>query len=303
MKNCTHCRSRSPFRVMCLISCIAFLLVPLTGSAQIVAVDWGGEMVTVSTDLNLGTATTVDDTRGYAQHSSTLSPTSGYTGTPFYGAIQNTVSTGAIDFASASVINATPDMFMVNSGFADGAGTTSSMRGLMYFKKADFANGLDSTPSLALTNTTGALKFTIEQFQANVSGRSVRFAILDSGNWYLSEAASTTNPTLGDPPLIFTLDNPASANWGLWSTSATPTIELDGPPGSGSFTIVGSTFGDIQAVGFFFDGAQSGTNPNTRLRISEFEAALIPEPSAAMLLLLVGGAVALGSLVRRRRLT
>lgn len=282
---------------MCLLICIVSLLVPLTGSAQVVAVDWGGEMVTVSTDLNLGTATTVDDTRGYAQHSSTLSPTSGYTGTPFYGAIQNTVSTGAQDFNATSVVNTTPDVFRVDSAVA-GSGNTSSMRGLMYFKKADFANGLNSTPSLGLVDATGAFKMTLEQFQSNVGGRSLRFAILDSDNWYLSEFAYIDQIGFNDTTTV-TLNNPASANWGLWSSSEAPAIPLDPLPGS--YATLGSSFTDIQAVGLFFNGAQ--TNSNSRLRVSEFEAALIPEPSAAMLLLLVGGAVAFGALVRRRRLT
>jgi hypothetical protein len=160
------------------------------------------------------------------------------------------------------------------------------LQGLIFFQKSDFigspsgAISFDGTSSASMTNGG--------QAGSAGPGGGTRFAVLDGSTWYLSNTdfngfAGTT-----------TIADLSTENFAAYDPTGAP---LNSTPGS--FTTAGSTFTDIQAVGYYF-GLGSVSASSTGMPISAFEISgvVVPEPSTAVLFL--GGLAGL-ALIRRRK--
>ncbi len=256
----------------------------LMGAAQATTIlNWGGDYVSANAQMVLGTPTDTGLKRTWAYSDTTAkSPSSGYSGPTFYGALESESSAGPTDLTVKRVTqNAAGDRIDVNND--QSTATYNRAAGLIFFKQADW---------LALTS--GAVSFDATssidiRFTANNrnSGGS-RAAVLNNGTWYLSSTEFTAySGTLSIP-------NAAAENWGAWTATGAP---LAAPPGS--FTTPGSTFTQIQAVGYWFDVTRSGSTPrNANVAVDQIIFNAIPEPGSVGLLAL--GAAAF--MIRRRRM-
>lgn len=267
-------------RIRGVVGCLAFASVFTFSQKAISAtlINWGGDYVTASQSL-VGSSTTSPGVTTYLYSSSTAkspSSTAGYTGPEFYGAfsLTNTSGTGTPAFSSGryNVANSgTNDV--IQFGTAAPTADTVTMRGLVFFEKAEFLNGgaigavtLDGTSSFSLNVT--ALAGTTRQAQIAVYA-------LSGGvwSWYLSSQKVTGVNMLS-------LTDAGDALWALYSIDNT-TSPLNAPPTS--YTVAGSSFADIGAVGYFFNvtGA-NGANITTYANSFTFNGAVTaPEPSSA----------------------
>jgi hypothetical protein len=156
----------------------------------------------------------------------------------------------------------------------------STLSGLIYFTKSGFLNGYDSG-SLGLS-TVEEINWTLAD-QSVADSTSLRMAVLNGSQWYLSSAQSTSNAAG-----TTTFEDLGSVTWATWDPTGFP---LDAAPGS--FSVASSSLTDIQAFGMYFSTTRT---TQTRLNISGFEVIAIPEPGT---LALVG--IALGSVLLFRR--
>lgn len=264
------------------IATLAFLVTPTekTHAATIIA-DWGGDYVSASRGFVLPTATDTGTTRTYNYSSSTaISPASAYapptgkSGT-FYGALQSAATgPGAAlqSFNAARIFNSgTTDYINVQGDLAAaGATNFTTISGLVFFKKADFLNSLN-TGSITFDSTSS---FTMDiRTSTGTSARLVRMAVQDGSQWYLSNSSRASAGT-------FSIANLSSQNYGAWNiTSSSAPL----PSAPGTFATAGSTFTDIQAVGFYFDVPQNDGNRPV-LSINSFSLTAVPEPSSILLL-------------------
>ncbi len=154
----------------------------------------------------------------------------------------------------------------------------STLSGLIYFTKTGFLNGYNS----------GTLSMgQVDEMSWTLAGNnsadttSIRLAVLNGTQWYVSSANSTSNAAG-----TVAFDNLASTTWGTWNPSSFPLDAAFGTFGTPSLT-------DVQAFGMYFTTTRSS---QTRLNISGFEVIAIPEPGT---LALVG--IAPGSLLLFRR--
>jgi len=156
----------------------------------------------------------------------------------------------------------------------------STLSGLIYFTKAGFLNGYN----------IGTLSMSqVEEMSWTLAGNnaadttSLRLAVLNGSQWYVSSANSTSNAA---GTVNFT--NFGSTTWGTWNPSSFPLDAAPGTFGTASLT-------DVQAFGMYFTTTRSS---QTRLNISGFEVIAIPEPGT---LALVGIALGTVLLFRRKR--
>ena len=166
-----------------------------------------------------------------------------------------------------------------------GTGVFSGFQGLMFFKKEDFSNYSSSPISF---NSSSNASITISQQSAMSGTRGTRFAVLNDGTWYLSNTVRTAGITSST---TITINDLSTETWAAWSPLGTV---LASTPSS--YTVAGSTFTDIQAVGFYFDIGRTGNLSSLDVTNITFNA--IPEPTTWALL-----AASLTTLVvfRRRR--
>ncbi|MBE2204017.1 MAG: PEP-CTERM sorting domain-containing protein [Chthoniobacterales bacterium] len=256
----------------------ALLAITNVNSATVVA-DWGGDYVSVDQALAVPTPVGSAPTWTYKYSASTaISPASGYTapsgksGT-FYGALEVTNSeaanaASAWDASPRIQNNAAADRIRLRSKALAASGT-SAVTGLVFFKKTDFLNSMSSPSQIKFDSTSN---FTMS-LATNVG--SVRLAVLDGSQWYLS----SYNFTSGSGNI--SLSNLASENFGAWSIDST-SAPLPAVPGS--FGIAGSTFTDIQAVGFYFSGSTNTTGVTPGVQATAFSVSAVPEPSTSLLM-------------------
>jgi len=169
-----------------------------------------------------------------------------------------------------------------------GGGTASIVGDLewMYVvKKADFVGGLtgnlgfDSTCNFSITGNTWT-----------AASKVLRAVVQNGSTWYISAASNTVDQSGAK---IFT--DASSMLWSVWD----PTTEtgLSGSELDFSTTVAGSTFTDIQAVGFwsrFTDNA--ATTPSATISGIQIGVVVVPEPVTVGML----GLGALVTLVFRR---
>jgi len=253
---------------------------PLFAQPQTI-IHWGGDHVSGSSNLNLLNAATADTGATRVWAPSIVTPTTNYSAPagrigPFSGTFQNTAA-AASAFNALSVLNSgTADLINFRAG---GSGDTN-VKGLVYFVKSDFLNM--STSSIGLTGMTGTLNVNAQPSTT----AEYRFAVLDSGNWYLSQ---TSTAVTGD----FEISNFGTTNWGAWSVPSGPTPSpFAALPGS--FTTAGEDLTNVQAVGFYFDSSRTGGQAQGSF--ASFQIIAIPEPGTLALL-----GIALGSLLLFRR--
>ncbi len=261
--------------------CVALLGLGLAASAEAsLIVNWGGEMVTANRNLSLPAPTDSESggirTWNWSSSSGVLNPTSGYTAAPFWGALQTTTESGVpAGLGTARITNnGTADYLEIRGSTANG-----DMEGFIFFKP-EVAEG--STVSF---DETSSLKLVITNL--NYNPREVRMAVLNDGTWYLSGGVGglVTGAT------TFSITNTDASRWAEWSgvNGAAPL-----PAIPGSYTISGSSFDKIEAVGFYFAAAGNGSSAAPRFEVNEFvvNAQVVPEPSTALLLLGSGAAYA-----------
>jgi hypothetical protein len=109
------------------------------------------------------------------------------------------------------------------------------------FKKADFANGLN-TGSIGF----GASSiFSVTTGTYNASTKCLRAVVQNGSTWYISVASNTIASGTTNPKIIMT--NASAALWSVWD----PLTSIDTSSQDFSTTVAGSTFNDIQAVGIY----------------------------------------------------
>jgi len=249
-------------------------------------VDWGGDYVSSYQQFAGSPTSTVGVTTYLYSTTAPKSPASGYTGPEFYGAFSLTNSSG-----TGTPAFTTLDRFGVaNSGAADqiriGAaaptGETITMRGLVFFQKEGFLGGGNAGP-VTLDNTSS---FSLNVTSSVGSSRQFKMAVYafvdGSWNWYLSQAAGAGAAALN-------ISNAGASLWGLYSINES-TSPLDSAPLSAAYTVSGSAFADIGAVGYYFNYTSSaGANATIYVDSFEFNGVAVPEPHAVLL-----GLIALG---------
>jgi hypothetical protein len=282
---------RVSWRVLTILP--LFALTPL-GNAATNVVDWGGDYVSVAANFpaaGRAIATNAGVVTWLYTNSLALSPSSGYT-TPagksgrFFGAIENVGSNGvAMTFNQARILEAGGnDTIAVNSRVYNGT-LTNRVSGLIFFEKLDFLNGMSNASQLAFgTNSAMSLAFT-------ETGDSLfRMAVLNGSTWYLSSNALSSAGTLS-------ISDAGAALWSVWDPTGAP---LSAAPNS--FSVLGTNFLDIQALGFSFSSVGVGST-RAGIVVSAFTASAmpftaIPEPSTLGLAALASG---LGLVLGRRR--
>lgn len=242
-------------------------------------IDWQGDYVASTQQLVLGSATASGTTNTW-QYSSTAtkSPASGYNGTVFYGAIMNDSAGGPLNLTQAQVVqNAAGDRLTIGSNVTQ---NNQLIRGLIFFKKSNFANlsgasniSFDSSSAITIVNPGSSGTYTL------------RAAVLDGSQWYLSQTAAASG--------TLSIANAATVNWGAWDPTGAPIA--DDP---GTFGTLGSTFTNIQGVGYFFEAFRSsGTNLVSSVT-SQITFSAVPEPTTWALL---AGSLTTLMIFRRRR--
>lgn len=260
-----------------ILSCIA--AVGIANAATII--NWQGDYVVNTGTLAIGSATASGTTNTWQYSSSVAkSPSSSYNGTVFYGAIMNDSLGGPQGLTQAQLVNnAAGDRITIGSNNSQ---TNQLIRGLIFFKKEDFSSlseasniTFDSTSSITIVNAGSSGTYTL------------RAAVLDGTQWYVSQTAQTSfSGTLS-------IADASSANWGAWDPTGAPIA--DDPS---TFTTVGSSFTNIQAVGYFFEAFRSSGTNSVSTSTSQITFLAIPEPSTWALLAVGLTAV---TVLRRRR--
>ncbi len=172
-----------------------------------------------------------------------------------------------------------------------------TLTGAVFFAymKSDFLNGADAqqvhfndSSSLRMNTVTGTASLT----NGNAAS-TFRFALQDDGQWYLSQAIQTG----GGGAFEIGSDSILDSLWGAWNPTGGANSRLGDAPVT--YDTLGSSFTNLQGFGFYseFDGQQD----NIRIisATNDFQVIAIPEPAHAILLLGIGGTIAV--ILRRRR--
>lgn len=255
---------------------------------SITLIDWGGPGM-ASSDTNFTLPTTPTDngtTRTWEYSASTaLVPTAvNYAGPTIYGALQT-------DNATDGPSNITNALVDDRTGTNDDRITTlhnsttvgDLIRGLVFFQKSDFLNG--SSDTLTFDATSSAIISVLGQNGAGGSN-GTKLAVLDGTTWYVS------NSTFGGFSGNLNISDLSIETFASYDPTGAP---LDPTPSS--FTTAGSTFTDIQAVGYYFNLGNASAG-SAGMSITSIEITAIPEPSTFALLGLAGLAVVM---FRRRK--
>lgn len=216
-----------------------FALLPLSSAvAQSSVVNWGGEMVTTSTDLNRAGASQLlqtgvnnnpasrdnrlivttdalsNDSNIGVPFSSTVqfNPTSGYTGQRFYG--------GAV---KSAILSTNPPGFnelrIRNSGTTDDLDvriqdntTQQSLWFAMFFKKEDFVAGGNLGSNLVKFGPSSSLtvSFTSSTSTQITNFGELRWLVFSEGQWWISARNSAGKPNImanNDPSSSFGIGN------------------------------------------------------------------------------------------------
>lgn len=274
-----------------LLPCL-LLAAPLV-HAQVSLVNFNStDYVAGSPNLVLPTPTLdgVTNTNTWAvSTSASLIPSSGYTGPTFYGGIEYTRggSASAPTLGQTQVVNnATADRITIGSGRSEANQTLST---LIFFKKENFINGAASGESVSFNSTSTATIRTAGSSTA--TGGVIRAAVLNDGVWYLS-SSSVVSGFSGS----LTIANLSAQSWGVFDPA-----DLSAAPSS--FTVAGSTFTDIQALGFWGQAIRGATANLVTISVDQIDftgLVAVPEPSSAAALAGLG-VLGLAGLRRRRR--
>ncbi len=278
--------------ILSIIGSLGFLTSDLPAAT---IVNWGGDYIPSGTqNLQAGTAANNGATRtNLYSTTGAKSPAAGYTASTgksgtFYGVFETTNGAGTTAAFSAYRIedNVSGDRIKVWGQSSTSNGNT--VKGLVFFQQSDFLSG--SSPDSTVTfDAASSMSLNLNLFSGDV--RSVRMAVLSEGVWYLSQTQTSSVST-------FTLNNLAAEKWGIWSITDTTAPLNFTPP---SYTKPGSTFADIQAVGFYFEATRNAGSARFEADAFSVNAVVtaIPEPATLALI----AAPLLVVIFRRKRLS
>lgn len=200
-----------------------------------------------------------------------------YSGPAIYGMLQSQVPGYEEIRARISNVGAGDRIQLEGSNVE---GITREISGLLYFKKEDFLNGLDQSAGLAFA-ADGTLSMNILTLPGSDGGpRQVRFAVQNGNQWYVAQSFLGGNA-------LYTLNDLPDTLWAAWDPDAAP---LNARPSAGDYTILGSTFEDIQAIGYYFVSSRTSGTQRPTVTVDAFSASLqsIPEPGTYALIILAG---------------
>lgn len=222
------------------------------------------------------------------------SPASNYSGPKFYGAFEAWRADGNPDlnyFGVGSTGSGDAAYSRFTIGQQNSAGATQA---LVFFQKDDFLNGAGQQDQKVVFEEGSSIWILFSPFVGDSGGRQGRAAVYASidgeWSWYLSSSRVTSAANLR-------IDDPANQLWakyGLQEEEFFPEI-----PGTDAYTVAGSLFEDIQAVGFFMQNITEGSGAYALIRNIEFNASVIPE-SQYVSLFIVLGIVAFSRLRKKR---
>lgn len=262
----------------------AMLLLSTGVQASVLAVNYGGDYVNTSTTLNGSNVVTQSgdnrwDIRGDSSLTTALSPTSGYTGPTFYGAlgIASSAVGGGIGspsiFTSQILDNGSNDEIYVKLQAAVKVGLLAGAHQFVLFKKADFMNGLNAS-TVSLDNTTS---FSLSA-NAGPDGNTARFGegrflVMNGSTLYVSQSTWTLTSSM--PVSLI----PTSTSWAVYSPTAT---DLNFNQAGATFTSM--SFSDVTGLGFYAERDVMGDSGNYNLSVPTFSVTAVPEPSTHALL-------------------
>ena len=258
--------------ILTTIAILAFATCALQGET---IVNWGGSgTATADVDFNLPTptdnATTGTRTWEYSATTPVLATGGAYTGPDLYGSMQTENATdGPTDFTSAGVTSSGQIVWTLDST-ANG----DIIRGLAFIKKSDFSSLSSDTIKF---DATSSATIGCKWLGGAGGNRGVRLAVLDGSSWYLSRTV------FGGFKGNLVISDLSAEMFGSYDPTGAP---LDDIPTS--FTMAGSSFSDIQAVGAFMGlGTPTATKASGRITGMEVSAA-IPEPATLGLVGMTG---------------
>ena len=224
-------------------------------------------------DNDLGTAFLVNGASVGTGNKST------YTGPSIFMAMQQ-VNSSAVTAPAAITLarSQVTGMQITSASFANTSGGWMDI--LLVANKADFANGM-SSQTLGFS-AADSFKITFAQYNANA--KSLRAVVKNGNTWYISQTENTT--TSSDQKTVLT--DASSALWAVWD----PLSSIDSSTLNFSTTVAGSTFKDIQAVGFYSHLTRTGAASATIYQVTKMDigASAIPEPATI-------GMLGLGALI------
>jgi len=165
----------------------------------------------------------------------------------FYGALEIVSSAPVTNAPNLRVISLSPQEDRIILAAGAGPSTTPvNIRGMLFWNKENFLNGLADQSPLDITS--------LSRFSATVhfirGDAEARFAIRSGGKWYLSEEAfRLTKASKRTPGDEFALESLSSSQWAEWSPDNSD--EAIGPV-STDYNIPGSALIDIQGAGIYF---------------------------------------------------
>lgn len=289
-----------PFRPAAL-ALLASCTVPVTAlAATVSAVNWGGQYVDADTELadhdpaklggggdKYGDPDGVFDINGSDSLAgralsldSSFSPPSGYSGTSgtFFGAGSVTREGSLVNdgYSELSVLNQGPNDSV--HWHVDTGGDLHTFHLLMFWDKADFLNGLDTTGPLTLID--GSFTLTTAQVTDHTD-EVLRWVVRDGSQFYVSEGTELLQNNTS-----YLRDYSDLTNWAVYNpvdpVGDATLADLQSIDFDETSTFSPHTFTDVTAVGFYVE-REAATGP-AHVHVEAFGATLVPEPSTATLL-------------------
>jgi hypothetical protein len=219
-------------------------------------------LVNLSGDFNTGTGninyvmpalTTTGETLIYDNDFGTAIVTNGalgtggsYVGPDVYGSFRHTMiggTAGSLPEAPVIMRVASSDylsFYAKDSNTVGEVGLAADVDFMYVFKKADFANGLNSG-SVSFDSSS---PFSVDTPSYNASTKLLRAVVQNGSTWYISQASNTVASASANKAIV---TNASAAQWAVWD----PLTSIDTSTQDFSTTVAGSTFTDIQAVGIY----------------------------------------------------
>ena len=285
-----------------LLPIAAASLLPLLNlHAAVIGVDWGGKgIVNSDQSLNLPTPTDYSTTRVWTQTGSgALTPVANYNATPLYGIIQASDGGAPANFGSAKIMDRTPvgeigDRFYLQA-IANSPVTprAQSISGLVYVKKGDFMNGLNSAAPVRFDESS-SLSLSVSNLSGGGTGSAlvVRLAVLNGDQWYVSQTYRSSTGTLS-------ISDAYNQSWAIYPGEDQIPL-ADTSYNALDYNVQGSEFDNIQAVGVYF--LSQATHSTSRdFSFNKFDASFAPIPEPSSVALLGAAAVGIGFTLRKGR--